>query len=307
MKISVIIPTYNRADVLKKNVIRLLKQKYADLEIIVVDDGSDPSNLKIEKEIRDIVLIKNIHRGPAAARNTAIKIANGDVLIFINDDTEVEDNFLKLHKQFHQKHRSSNMAVLGPMLEKKEMTNNAAIDWLVNVSGQHFNYKNIKENDNAPWYYFWTCNVSIKRKFLIDNELFFDETFPTAAWEDIELAFRAKEKGLRLFYNKNIGCYHDHQFGFDEVFARFYSHGRGLYHIKDKLPKNFLPLLTNSGLRNFIKLLLTISQYRWWSRLLIKMLKELNVAPNLIMQILIVGKKIEGYEYEKRLFESKIF
>jgi len=101
-KISVIIPTYNRAHLIRRAIKSVLNQTYQDFEIIVVDDGSTDNTEEIieefqkyDKRIRYIQHKKN--EGEAAARNTGIKIARGKFIA--NQDSD--DKWLpeKLEKQ----------------------------------------------------------------------------------------------------------------------------------------------------------------------------------------------------------------
>lgn len=298
MKISVIIPTWNRAKTLSETIKRLKRQIINGLEVIIIDDGSDRENLRIIKQINEVRVYYQQHKGPAAARNLGIKNAWGDILIFINDDTWTKNNFILIHKKFHEKNRQLYKALLGPLKEHPEIDKGAAVRWLINESGQHFSYK-LAEMKKVPWYYFWTCNVSVKRKFLVENNLFFDESFPTAAWEDIEFAYRAKNAGLKLFYNKSLTAFHYHKFNFDDVVGRFYSHGRGLFHIEKKLPDNFLPPLAKWWVRKAVKIFIGLIGYKLWGNKLIDWLKRKEKAPNSLMQLIVLAKKMEGFDYEE--------
>jgi len=85
--ISVIIPTFNRANFLKKAIQSVLSQTYQGFELIVVDDGSTDNTYKIISEFKNnIVYIKQKNRGPAAARNTGIKRAGNKFLAFLDSD-----------------------------------------------------------------------------------------------------------------------------------------------------------------------------------------------------------------------------
>lgn len=93
-KISVIIPTYNTAEWITRCVNSILKQSYADLEIIIVDDGSTDNSLDIIEKLRRhdhrIILLKSEHQGAAAARNLGIESATGDFLSFIDSDDWID-------------------------------------------------------------------------------------------------------------------------------------------------------------------------------------------------------------------------
>ncbi len=90
-EVSVIIPTYNRAHVLKRAIQSVLDQTYPDFELIIVDDGSEDNTEETVKAFRDQRIIYIRHdrnRGGSAARNTAIKSARGKYIAFQDSDDE---------------------------------------------------------------------------------------------------------------------------------------------------------------------------------------------------------------------------
>ena len=100
MKVSVIIPTYNRAAVLGRSIQSVLCQTFGDFELIVVDDGSqdntrDVVNSYCGANIRYVRHVRNL--GPGPSRNTGINLAKGDYIAFQDSD----DQWLpeKLEKQ----------------------------------------------------------------------------------------------------------------------------------------------------------------------------------------------------------------
>ena len=85
--ISVIIPTYNRAPFLQKAIDSVLEQSHRQVELIVVDDGSDDNTGELIQQYRaGIVYIRQENRGPAAARNRGIEKASHDMLAFLDSD-----------------------------------------------------------------------------------------------------------------------------------------------------------------------------------------------------------------------------
>ena len=87
LKISVIIPVYNRADVIGRAVDSALNQTIKPIEIIVVDDGSTDDPEKVLKNYGDkIRFIKQSNTGPSAARNHGISVAEGDYIAFLDSD-----------------------------------------------------------------------------------------------------------------------------------------------------------------------------------------------------------------------------
>ncbi len=87
MLFSVIIPTYNRADLFQRTLDSVWQQTLHDYEVIVVDDGSTDGTLEQLRRQRDrIRLIEQSNKGPGAARNRGIGEARGDYVAFLDSD-----------------------------------------------------------------------------------------------------------------------------------------------------------------------------------------------------------------------------
>lgn len=87
VRFSVIIPTYNRAQLIGRAVSSALHQTRTPLEVIVVDDGSTDDTLKVLQSLGPRVrCIEQSHGGPARARNTGVTHATGDWIAFLDSD-----------------------------------------------------------------------------------------------------------------------------------------------------------------------------------------------------------------------------
>lgn len=87
MEVSVVIPTYNRANHVARAIKSVLLQTYTDYEIIVVDDGStDETRSILEGNFHHITYVYQDNAGPAAARNKGIMLASGKWLAFLDSD-----------------------------------------------------------------------------------------------------------------------------------------------------------------------------------------------------------------------------
>lgn len=107
MKVSVIIPSYNRANLLPRTIKGVATQTFKDFEIIVVDDCSTDNTeavvLQLKKQwpLADIRYIKHdVNKGEAGARNTGIENAKGDYVAFLDSDDEWLENKLEYQLNF---------------------------------------------------------------------------------------------------------------------------------------------------------------------------------------------------------------
>mgnify|MGYP005748455721 CR=1 FL=1 len=105
MNISVVIPTYNRKLILKKCLFslenQLLNNRIISYEIIVIDDGSTDGTinwiLENKEKLPHVVLYQQSHGGPALARNLGVHKSKNEIIIFIDSDLVVVNNFLINH------------------------------------------------------------------------------------------------------------------------------------------------------------------------------------------------------------------
>ncbi len=104
MKISVIIPTFNRARTIERAMISVFRQTHPALEIIIVDDASTDETPEILEEYEDkIKIITNpSNRGVSYSRNVGIEAACGDWIAFLDSDDRWDKHKLETQKVFHE-------------------------------------------------------------------------------------------------------------------------------------------------------------------------------------------------------------
>lgn len=99
MKVSVIIPVYNEEKVIRKCLESLNMQSYQNLEVIVVDDGSNDKTSEIlskfEASNLRLKALKQSHRGPGLARNLGAEEASGEILVFVDADMTFDKRFIE--------------------------------------------------------------------------------------------------------------------------------------------------------------------------------------------------------------------
>jgi glycosyltransferase involved in cell wall biosynthesis len=180
MFISVIIPTCNRNELLGKCLDRLAPGKQsldsASYEVIVTDDGHEYQAENYCKENYPFVLYtKGPRKGPAANRNNGARIANGNWLVFTDDDCLPDSGLLQAYVQSIEP-QADCKAFEGAILpDDWELLKKDLSDCPVNTSGGCF----------------WSANIAVEGR-LFNTIGGFDERFKIAAMEDKDIYQRLK-------------------------------------------------------------------------------------------------------------------
>lgn len=217
---SVVIPTYNRSHLLELTLSSLLKQDLRDFtfETIVVDDGSKDDTKCIVDKYSYLLNIKYLyheHKGyaPSKTRNAGINASDGTIVIFIDSGIIAGKNLIYEHCASNRRH--GECAVIGSVYGLHTPLEDEGFNQLFDINDiekslLHFRYNrsyidiryysypyfnfNLSK-DPAPWYYFWTCNVSVPRNVL-KGSVMFDESFGSWGVEDVDLGLRIYKTGL---------------------------------------------------------------------------------------------------------------
>lgn len=239
--LSVVIPTYNRKDILEKCLQSLFNQTYSlsNCEIIVVDDGSTDTTNEVIKSVSNnslcaVKYFTQEKKGPAAARNVGIRNAEGEIILLLGDDILASKHLLEEHMKFHES-EGENVAILGHIQWSLKLRLTPFLKYLEDGNIQ-FAYSLIKDPNNLRYNYFYASNTSLKKAFLLKNGLF-DEGFPYAAYEDTELGYRLQKKGLIIKYNKNAVAYHYHPINLNKYCERMRLVGISMVIISKKHPE----------------------------------------------------------------------
>ena len=221
-EVSVVIPTHNRLEALAEVIQALEFQHEAPpFEVVVVDDGSTDGTsewLRTRTFQVPLRVLTQVNRGPAAARNTGVAVAQGNWVAFLGDDTVPSAGWLKAHREAHRKRGDDlRVAVIGYTGWHRRMRLNPFLRY-INEHGLQFGYALIKDREDVPFNFFYTSNLSLSRDLLLAEP--FDLRFPYAAWEDIEVAYRLRKRGMRLVYEPAATVAHDHPTDFARFAAR---------------------------------------------------------------------------------------
>ncbi len=191
---SVIVPIYNVEKYLKTCVDSIINQSFKDIEIILVDDGSTDNSPAICDNYKEndsrITVIHQSNKGLSGARNTGVKAASGEFLIFIDsDDFYADTDFFK---------RLSDIIRAEPELD---MINYKFVNYnqekniyypsyytFASVIDENASYvENITDLIKTGNLTISACMRTIRREFFVKNDLFFKQGIVS---EDIEWAMR---------------------------------------------------------------------------------------------------------------------
>ncbi|MBA7507792.1 Undecaprenyl-phosphate 4-deoxy-4-formamido-L-arabinose transferase [subsurface metagenome] len=225
MLVSVVVPTYNRKELLKRCLRSLFKQSYPtkSYEIIVVDDGSSDGTHKFlkekEKEIQNLRAFRQKNKGCAAARNLGVKNARGEVILFTDDDCVVPRNWINQHlKHYGEK----NVAGVGGTLWPKEM------NWIEEFKIAEYldEFTQLMEvTDPKMGKGLATCNCSYRKK-VFERIGPFDENFLTGS--DPEFSKRVLSNGYPLIKDPSIKVYHLRIDSFGSILKTRFKRSQGI-------------------------------------------------------------------------------
>ncbi len=243
MKISVVIPTFDRAEVLRRNLNLLATQTFHDFEVVVVNDGSTDSTLRLLAEFQKKVdfplhFFTQKNFGAAAARNLALSKISGELVLFLGDDMLPRNNLLGMHAKFHEKFPSENFACLGLVRWHPEIRITRFMRWL-EKSGVQFKFDDLAQNSETDFWRFYTSNLSLKKSFL--NDVKFDENFGGWGFEDIELGYRLTKKGMKLLFEPRAVVEHFHAISADSLAKRQFAAGKNFVRFQKMHPE--IPIL----------------------------------------------------------------
>lgn len=234
--ISVVIPTFNRCDVVETTLDHLMLQEYPAeaVEVLVVDNSSDATPLMVQRVGRHakavsgprIQLLARDERLPAVKRNIGLRVARGDLVLFMNDDLWFEPGALAAHAAAHRA-ATDPIAVLGRCRQSAQMPWTPFVDFY-----QPFAYHLIDQlgldHGALPYEFFWSMNLSLPRQVALDRNLVFHEDWRHIGQEDIELGWRWTRAGLRLVYSPEANGEHFHPHTVMSACRLQESIGRGL-------------------------------------------------------------------------------
>lgn len=236
-KVSVVIPTLNRADLVAKTIDRIQHQTVNrdHYEVIVVDNSSSDHTQRVLAQkaatypnLRSQVQAK---RGAAATRNVGIREADGEIVLFIDDDILAEPNLIEAHLN----HQGANpgAAVIGGVTAPWDDATDPFLRYLRDK--RILNPYSIKCGP-MDFSNYHTGNVSTPRKLLREAGGF-NEEFCIYGMEDIELGYRLEKLGCKMVPGPDARALHEYTPTYRQFIERCEQAGYSLGKMLDLHPE----------------------------------------------------------------------
>jgi GT2 family glycosyltransferase len=255
-RLSIVVPTYKRRDLLLRCTDALRRQELAaPYEIIVADDGGEDGIRELvaglARRDRRVRYVYGHHAGPAAAKNRGIGRARANLIAFVDDDWIVAPDFVRRTVAFFDEHPESPAmtarmvaAADSPFVERVnhfqyetdmrlllERRNRLAHHLRNFLAGTHYPFR----PQAAP--YISASGGLVLRRSVVDEVGVFDENLLIG--EDTDLAWRMRAVGITLFYNPAIEIVHNYRATFPESLRQQFHYGVGLNDFVRKAPDHF--------------------------------------------------------------------
>lgn len=212
---SVIIPNWNGKNLLEDCLVSLDRQTYREFEIIFVDNGSTDGSLDYVQDnfpkVRIVKLEKNF--GFAKAINEGVKRSGAEYVIFLNNDTEADEDFIKSLVECADSHQEV-ISVNPKLLNFYDRKIIDGVGILINEVGQArsigWQEKDLGQYEKEQYIFGATGGASLFRRADFIKAGLFDENYFMYS-EEVDFAFRAQFKGYKSIFCPRALVFHKHK------------------------------------------------------------------------------------------------
>lgn len=235
-ELSVVIPTYNRLDVLSSVLPTLLAQDLpaSQYELLICDsnstDGTAAFLAEVQSHHANVRYLPAAYSGRAAARNAGIAQAQGEIVLFNDADILASPDLLSTHLRRHRERRG--IAVVGLEVQVRDFADYEYKRDHPEARG----HLHPPSRRKLSWLYFLTGNASVRRADLLAVGSF-DESFTGYGHEDLELGYRLQAMGIRIVYEPAAVNYHCQDVAYADQKAKMRLAGRSTVRFYQKHPK----------------------------------------------------------------------
>jgi glycosyltransferase involved in cell wall biosynthesis len=242
--LSVVLTTFNRPELLAEVLKGLAGQTAGreEFEVIVVDDGSRPPVPEVADRFAGRMRLKYLRQdnaGLAAARNVGIRAAQGDLVLFSDDDDAPGPELVAEHLRSHREYPDERVVVLGHLDWHPELDVTPLMHYVTHVGGEYFGFDRLQDGRFYDRWKWWGGLVSAKRSLLQSVEGPFDVRL-RFGYEDTELVCRLADRQIRVLYNAHARSYMLKPVTFEEFCRRSYKQGRALHRVAAAHPETMV-------------------------------------------------------------------
>jgi GT2 family glycosyltransferase len=238
--VSIIIPNWNGARHLPTCLESLRRQTLHELEVIVADNGSSDDSLPLlardYPEVRVLALGEN--RGFAGACNAGMRVAQGEFVVLLNNDTEADPQWLEEVVAAFRRHPQAGMVASKMLLFDRRDTLHTAGDFyrLDGLPGNRGVWQRDEGQYDQDAYVFSACGGSAAyRQAMLREVGLLDEAFFYSC-EDLDLAWRAQLAGWRCVFAPRAVVYHKLSATGGGPIASFYDGRNSIYLLAKDYP-----------------------------------------------------------------------
>lgn len=242
--LSVIIPNWNGAKHLPVCLDSLRSQTYPNLEVILVDnastDGSQDLLARQYSEVSVLQLPEN--RGFTGACIAGLRIAQGEILLLLNNDTETDPGWLTAIEDAFRRHpEAGSVASKLLLFEQRDRFHSAGDFYRLNgIPGNRGVWQQDLGQYDQEEFVFSACGgAAAYRREMLDQIGFLDDAFFFSC-EDVDLGWRAQLAGWRCLYTPHAVVYHKLQATGGGTTASFYNGRNFIYLIVKNIPADLL-------------------------------------------------------------------
>jgi glycosyltransferase involved in cell wall biosynthesis len=266
--ISVIIPTYQREGILLDTIADILKQDYPSFEVLVIDQTpihEPETEAALEKFVNtnQIRWLRVNWASLPGARNYGVRQSTGDIILFIDDDVQIPEGYLKAHAQNYQE-RPEIGAVAGRVFDRMKLADSEKLK----TTDSPYEIEELPPeamDAGIAWYYIDLvhttkpqrvistrgCNMSFRRGIFFKHRIWFDERFRgSAVREESDFCLRMRKTGYHIWYDPEAYLIHlgEETGGCHDLSTRSLKYQITFYH------NHFLMALKNLTLKEQLRL-----------------------------------------------------
>jgi glycosyltransferase involved in cell wall biosynthesis len=221
-RLSVVMPVYNAEGTLAECLTRLYKSAFGDFEVVIVDDGSTDGSRAIASSFPVRIVPTDGRVGPAAARNLGARVAEGDVIFFIDSDVMVQpDTLARVAARFERGDVEGIVGVQSAAMRHRDLVSQYKNLWM--------RWTYVRQTGDVPLFY--TTAAAIRREAFLGAGGF-DQGYATPNVEDTAFGQKLARLGIRVRVEPELEVEHVKRYSLSGLLRTDYMRAVSLTRLK---------------------------------------------------------------------------